>query len=57
MARTRFVPHRRPQKMNFDQKRTAAAKEIANRRRTAAKNVKIKMFCHKVKTLILNKEA
>ena len=44
MARTRFVPHRRPQNMNFDQRRTAAAKEIANRRRTAAKNVKIKML-------------
>ena len=44
MARTRFAPHRRPQNMNFDQRRTGAAKEIANRRRTAAKNVKIKML-------------
>ena len=30
--------------MNFDQRRTAAAKEMANRRRAAAKNVKIKML-------------
>lgn len=37
MARTRFVPRRRPQNMNFDQRRTAAAKEIANHRRMAAK--------------------
>ena len=44
MARTRFVPRRRPQNKNFDQRRTAVAKEIANRRRTAAKNVKIKML-------------
>ena len=44
MARTRFAPRRRPQNMNFDQRRTAVAKEIANRRRTAAKNVKIKML-------------
>ena len=44
MARTRFEPRRRPQNMNIDQRRTAAAKEIANRRRTAAKNIKIKML-------------
>ena len=28
MARTRFVPRRRPQNMNFYQRRTAAAKEM-----------------------------
>ena len=44
MARTRFVPRRRLQNMNFDQRRTAAAKEIANHRRMAAKNIKIKML-------------
>ena len=51
MVRTRFVPCRRPQNMNFDQRRIAAAKEIANRRRTAAKNVKIKMLLPQSKDL------
>ena len=37
MVRTRFTPRRRPQNLNFDERRTAAAKEIANRR-TVAKN-------------------
>ena len=33
MARTRAVPRRRPANINFDQRRVAAAKEIARRRR------------------------
>ena len=44
MVRTRFTPSRRPQNLNFDERRTAAAKEIANRRRTVAKNFKIKVL-------------
>lgn len=45
MVRTRFTPRRiRPQNINFDERRTAAAKEIANRRRTNAKNIKIKVL-------------
>ena len=44
MARTRFTPRRRPQNINFNQRRVAAAKEIANRRRQNAKNFKIKVL-------------
>ena len=42
MARTRAVPQRRPANINFDQRRVAAAKEIANRRRI--ENIKIKIW-------------
>ena len=42
MARTRAVPRRRPANINFDQRRVAAAKEIANRRRI--ENIKIKIL-------------
>lgn len=45
MVRTRFTPRRiRPQNINFDERRTAAAKEIANRRRTNSRNIKIKVL-------------
>lgn len=44
MGRTRFTPRKRPQNINFDQRRVAAAKEIANRRRQNAKNIKIKVL-------------
>ena len=45
MARTRFTPRRlRPQNISFDQRRTAAPKEIANRRRTNSRNIKIKVL-------------
>ena len=42
MARTGAVPRRRPANTNFDQRRVAAAKEIANRRRI--ENIKIKIL-------------
>ena len=42
MARTRAVPRRRPANINFDQRRVAAAKEIANGRRI--ENIKIKIL-------------
>ena len=42
MARTRAVPRRRPANINFDQRRVAAAKEIARRRRI--ENIKIKIL-------------
>ena len=42
MARTGAVPRRRPANINFDQRRVAAAKEIANRRRI--ENIKIKIL-------------
>ena len=42
MARTRAVPRRRPANINFNQRRVAAAKEIARRRRI--ENIKIKIL-------------
>ena len=42
MVRTRAVPRRRPANINFDQRRVAAAKEIARRRRI--ENIKIKIL-------------
>ena len=44
MARTKAVPWRRPANINFDLRRVAAAKEIANHRRNSIKNIKIKIF-------------
>lgn len=45
MARTRFAPKRGPANINFDLRRTAAAKNIERgRRKTQPKNVKIKML-------------
>ena len=43
MARTRAVPRRRSN-INFDLRRFAAAKEIANCRRARIKNIKIKFL-------------
>ena len=44
MAQTRAVPWRRPANINFDLRRVAAAKEIANHRRNSIKNIKIKIL-------------
>ena len=44
MARTRAVPRRRPANINFNLRRVAAAKEIANRRRNRVENIKIKLL-------------
>ena len=44
MARARAVPRRRPANINFDLRRVAAAKEIANHRRNNIKNIKIKIL-------------
>ena len=43
MARTRAVSRRRPN-INFDLRKVAAAKEVANRRRARADNIKIKFL-------------
>ena len=43
MARTRVTVRRRPN-INFDLKRVAAAKEIANRKRTRGNNIKTKFL-------------
>ena len=42
MARARAVPRWRPANINFNQRRVAAAKEIARRRRI--ENIKIKIL-------------
>ena len=44
MARTRAVPRRRPANINFNLRRVAAAKEIANRRINRIENIKIKLL-------------
>ena len=41
MARTRAVPQRRPANINFDLRRVAAAKEVANARRNIINDIKI----------------
>ena len=44
MARTKAVPRQRPANINFNLRRVAAAKEIANRRRDRVENIKIKVL-------------
>ena len=44
MARTRAVLRRRPANINFNLRRVATAKEIANRRRNRVENIKIKLL-------------
>ena len=44
MARTRAVPRWRPANINFNLRRVAAAKEIANRRRNRIETIKIKFL-------------
>ena len=44
MARTIAVPQRRPANINFNLRRVATAKEIANHRRNRVENIKIKLL-------------
>ena len=44
MASTRAVPQRRPANIKFNLRRVAAAKEVANRRRNRAENIKLKLL-------------
>ena len=44
MARARAVPRWRPANINFNLRRVAVAKEIANRRRNRVDNIKIKLL-------------
>ena len=44
MVRTRAVPQRRLANINFDLRRVAGVKEIANHRRNSIKNIKIKIL-------------
>ena len=44
MARTRAVPRQRPANINFNLRKVAAAKEIANRRRNRVENIEINLL-------------
>ena len=44
MARTRAVPQQRPANINFNLRKVAAAKEIANRRRNRVENIEINLL-------------
>ena len=44
MASTRAVPQQRPANIKFNLRRVAAAKEVANRRRNRAENIKLKLL-------------
>ena len=44
MARTRAVPQQRPANINFNLRRVAAVKEIANCRRNRVDNIKIRLL-------------
>ena len=57
MARTRAVPRWRPApaNINFDMRRVAAAKEIANARRNRINNTKIKFLLPQGKNIELKK--
>ena len=44
MARTRAVLRQRPANINFNLRRVATAKEIANHRRNRVENIKIKLL-------------
>ena len=44
MASSRAVPWRRPANINFNLRRVAAAREIANCRRNRVDNIKVKLL-------------
>ena len=54
MARTRAVPWRRPANINFNLRRVAAAKEIANRKRNRVENIKMKLLLPQGKNVEVN---
>ena len=51
MVRTRAVPRQKPANINFNLRRVADAKEIANRRRNRIDNIKIKLLLHQGKNV------
>ena len=57
MARTRAVPWQRPApaNINFDMRRVATAKEIANARRNRINNIKIKFWLPQGKNIEVKK--
>ena len=55
MARTRATPRRRPANINFESRRVAAAKEIANARRNRINDIKIKFLLPQGKNVEVKK--
>ena len=55
MARTRATPRWRPANINFESRRVAAAKEIANVRRNRIYDIKIKFLLPKGKNVKVKK--
>lgn len=55
MARTKLVARRRPVNVNFDVRRTIAAKEAANHRRVRINDIKIKMILPQAKNVDVKK--
>ena len=55
MARTRAVPRQRPANINFESRRVAAVKEIANVRRNRINDIKIKVLIPQGKNVEVKK--
>ena len=55
MARTRATPRRRPANINFESRRVAAAKEIANVQRNRINHIKIKFLLPQGKNVKVKK--
>ena len=55
MARTRAIPQQRPENINFESRRVAAAKEIANMWRNRINDIKIKFLLPQGKNVEVKK--
>ena len=55
MARTRAIPQRRPANINFESRRVAAVKEIANTQRNRINDIKIKFLLPQGKNVEVKK--
>ena len=55
MARTKAVPQQRPANINFDIRRVAAMKEVANARRNRINDIEIKFLLPQGKNVEVKK--
>ena len=55
MARTKAVPQQRPANINFDIRRVAAMKEVANARRNRINDIEIKFLLPQGKNVKVKK--
>ena len=55
MARTKAVPQQRPANINFDIRRVAAMKEVANTRRNRINDIEIKFLLPQGKNVEVKK--